>query len=49
MFERLAGALPVGRVGVAQDVAEAIVFLMTSGFTTGTVLHVEGGHDLAAP
>jgi NAD(P)-dependent dehydrogenase (short-subunit alcohol dehydrogenase family) len=49
MFERLSGALPVGRVGVAEDIAEAIVFLMTSGFTTGTVLHVEGGHDLVAP
>jgi len=49
LFERLAGALPVGRVGTAEDVAEAIVFLMTSGFTTGTVLHVEGGHSLASP
>jgi NAD(P)-dependent dehydrogenase (short-subunit alcohol dehydrogenase family) len=49
MFDRLAAALPVGRVGTAADVGEAIVFLMSSGFTTGTVLHVEGGHDLAAP
>ncbi len=49
MFDRLASALPVGRVGTAEDVAEAILFLMQSGFTTGTVLHVEGGQDLAAP
>jgi NAD(P)-dependent dehydrogenase (short-subunit alcohol dehydrogenase family) len=49
MFDRLAGALPVGRVGTAEDVAEAIMFLMGSGFTTGTVLHIEGGHGLAAP
>ena len=49
MFDRLAAAFPVGRVGTADDVAEAIVFLLRSGFTTGTVLHVEGGHGLAAP
>jgi NAD(P)-dependent dehydrogenase (short-subunit alcohol dehydrogenase family) len=49
MFDHLASALPVGRVGTAEDVGEAIVFLLSSGFTTGTVLHVEGGHDLAAP
>jgi NAD(P)-dependent dehydrogenase (short-subunit alcohol dehydrogenase family) len=49
MFDRLAAALPAGRVGTAEDVAEGILFLMQSGFTTGTVLHVEGGHDLAAP
>jgi NAD(P)-dependent dehydrogenase (short-subunit alcohol dehydrogenase family) len=49
MFDHLAGALPVGRIGTAKDVAEGIVFLMANGFTTGTVLHVEGGHDLAAP
>mgnify|MGYP001791849414 CR=1 FL=1 len=49
MFDRLASALPVGRVGTAEDVAEAILFPMQSGFTTGTVLHVEGGQDLAAP
>lgn len=46
ILNAMAGRLPVGRVGQADDVAAAIVFLMTSAFTTGTVLHVEGGHRL---
>jgi NAD(P)-dependent dehydrogenase (short-subunit alcohol dehydrogenase family) len=49
MFTRLAGALPVGRVGTAADVAHAIWHLLTNEFVTGTVLHVDGGHRLAAP
>ncbi|TCU13494.1 SDR family oxidoreductase [Rhizobium sullae] len=42
----MAERLPVGRVGRADDIADAIGFLMGNGFTTGTVLHVEGGHRL---
>ncbi len=49
MFERLSGALPVGRVGTAADVADGIWHLLTNEFVTGTVLHVDGGHRLAAP
>jgi NAD(P)-dependent dehydrogenase (short-subunit alcohol dehydrogenase family) len=49
MFDRLAGALPVGRVGAAEDLAHAIWLLLTNGFVTGTVLGVDGGHRLAAP
>ena len=49
MFERLAGALPVGRVGTADDLAEAIWLLLTNGFVSGIVLPVDGGHRLAAP
>jgi NAD(P)-dependent dehydrogenase (short-subunit alcohol dehydrogenase family) len=42
----MAERLPVGRTGTPDDIAEAILFLMGSGYTTGTVLHVEGGHRL---
>ncbi len=42
----MAARLSVGRVGRPEDVADALVFLMGNGFTTGTVLHVEGGHRL---
>lgn len=42
----MAERLPVGRVGKADDIADAIGFLIGNGFTTGTVLHVEGGHRL---
>lgn len=49
MFDRLAGALPVGRVGTAEELAAAVWLLLTNGFITGTVLAVDGGHRLAAP
>jgi NAD(P)-dependent dehydrogenase (short-subunit alcohol dehydrogenase family) len=49
MFERLTAALPVGRVGTAEDVAHGIWLLLSNGFVTGTVLGVDGGHRLAAP
>lgn len=42
----MAARLPVGRIGQPDDIAEAIGFLMHNRFTTGTILHVEGGHRL---
>jgi NAD(P)-dependent dehydrogenase (short-subunit alcohol dehydrogenase family) len=42
-FDRVASALPVGRVGTADDVAHAVLFLMTNGFMTGAVLDIDGG------
>ena len=35
--------LPVGKIGTPEDVAEAVVLLMTNAFITGEVLHVDGG------
>ena len=46
MLEAMAERLPVGRVGQPADIAHAIGFLMRNGFTTGSVLHVDGGHRL---
>ena len=45
-LDAMAKRLPVGRIGQPDDIADAIAFLMGNGFTTGTVLHVEGGHRL---
>jgi NAD(P)-dependent dehydrogenase (short-subunit alcohol dehydrogenase family) len=42
----MAERLLVGRIGQPDDIANAITFLMANTFTTGTVLHVEGGHRL---
>ncbi|ARP64590.1 short chain dehydrogenase [Mesorhizobium sp. WSM1497] len=42
----MAKRLPVGRIGQPDDIADAIAFLIGNGFTTGTTLHVEGGHRL---
>jgi NAD(P)-dependent dehydrogenase (short-subunit alcohol dehydrogenase family) len=46
LLATMAERLPVGRVGRAEDIADAIGFLIGNGYTTGTVLHVEGGHRL---
>jgi NAD(P)-dependent dehydrogenase (short-subunit alcohol dehydrogenase family) len=42
-FDRVAADLPVGRVGTAEDVAAAVLFLLTNRFVTGSVLDVDGG------
>jgi NAD(P)-dependent dehydrogenase (short-subunit alcohol dehydrogenase family) len=43
IFGRMAAALPAGRVGTADDIAEAVRFVVTNGFVTGTVLAIDGG------
>lgn len=45
-FAETAKTNPVGRVGTVGDVAEATLNLLTSGFVTGTVAHVDGGGRL---
>jgi NAD(P)-dependent dehydrogenase (short-subunit alcohol dehydrogenase family) len=35
--------LPLKRLGRPEELAHAVLFLMTNGYTTGTVLHVDGG------
>jgi NAD(P)-dependent dehydrogenase (short-subunit alcohol dehydrogenase family) len=41
-----AAELPVRRPGHPDDVAESIVHLMRNTFTTGTVVHIDGGKRL---
>jgi len=38
--------LPVKRIGSAEEVAHAVLLLMTNEFITGEVLHVDGGERL---
>ncbi|MBB2752386.1 UNVERIFIED_ORG: NAD(P)-dependent dehydrogenase (short-subunit alcohol dehydrogenase family) [Rhizobium aethiopicum] len=45
-LDAMAQRLPAGRVGKPEDIADAIRFLIGNAFTTGTILHVEGGHRL---
>ncbi|MBV9231292.1 MAG: SDR family oxidoreductase [Chloroflexi bacterium] len=46
MVEQMAQRLPVGQIGRPEDIAHAVLFLMENEFTTGSVLHVDGGHRL---
>ncbi len=36
-------SLPLGRLGRTDELAHAVLFLMTNGYVTGTVLHIDGG------
>jgi NAD(P)-dependent dehydrogenase (short-subunit alcohol dehydrogenase family) len=47
LFDRIAGVLPVGRVGAPEDVAHAYLFAMTAAYLTGTVIDIDGGHLVA--
>jgi pteridine reductase len=47
MRQRLARAIPLGRVGHANDIARAVVFLASSPFITGHELAVDGGRSVA--
>ena len=38
--------LPVGRIGRPEEVAAAVIFLMSNGFVTGAVLPIDGGGGL---
>jgi NAD(P)-dependent dehydrogenase (short-subunit alcohol dehydrogenase family) len=42
-FSKVGATLPVGRAGLAEDVAHACRFLMENGFVTGITLDVDGG------
>ena len=43
--EALGRLHPVGRMGEAGDIAQAIVYLESAGFVTGEILHVDGGQS----
>jgi NAD(P)-dependent dehydrogenase (short-subunit alcohol dehydrogenase family) len=46
MYDVLSGALPVGRVGEVSDVAETFLYLMHNGYSSGTIVTVDGGSVL---
>ena len=43
LFESVGNRLPVGRVGEAEDIAQAYLFLMQEGFSTGQTVVIDGG------
>ncbi|CAB4832658.1 MAG: SDR family oxidoreductase [Actinobacteria bacterium] len=46
--EKLTARIPLGRLGVTNDVAPAVAFLLSvdSGFITGHVLAIDGGYTI---
>jgi NAD(P)-dependent dehydrogenase (short-subunit alcohol dehydrogenase family) len=49
IFAQAVATLPVGRLGTPDDVAQAIVFVATNGFMTGTVIECDGGGRIPLP
>jgi NAD(P)-dependent dehydrogenase (short-subunit alcohol dehydrogenase family) len=43
MLAKIAAALPVGRVGLGEDIAQQILAFMTIGFATGSIVYLDGG------
>jgi len=45
---RLMGTVPMGRAGTAEDVAEAVLWLLSdqSAYTTGMIVDVAGGRGI---
>ena len=45
-FARISKANPVRRIGTADDVANTVLYALTSTFLTGQTLHIDGGEQL---
>ena len=43
MLDKMGAGLPLGRVGKAEEVATAILFLMSNSYVTGATIDVDGG------
>ncbi|MEL7011920.1 MAG: dehydrogenase, partial [Pseudomonadota bacterium] len=44
MYRDTGASLPVGRVGLPDEIAQAVLGTLTNGYLTGQVLDVDGGH-----
>lgn len=42
-LDEIGKSIPTGRVGTADELADAAMFVMGNAFTTGTVLQIDGG------
>jgi NAD(P)-dependent dehydrogenase (short-subunit alcohol dehydrogenase family) len=46
MLAAQAKRIPLGRVAQPEEIAHAIVFLMTNEYMTGATLTIDGGYSL---
>jgi NAD(P)-dependent dehydrogenase (short-subunit alcohol dehydrogenase family) len=46
LFDQRAGTNPARRIGAAEDVADAVVFALTTPFLTGVSVGIDGGEPL---
>jgi NAD(P)-dependent dehydrogenase (short-subunit alcohol dehydrogenase family) len=43
MLGKIAASLPVGRVGLGEDIAQQILAFMNNGFASGSIVYIDGG------
>ena len=43
LLAQAAASLPIGRIGRPEEIADAIIFLLTNGYMNCEVLHIDGG------
>jgi NAD(P)-dependent dehydrogenase (short-subunit alcohol dehydrogenase family) len=48
MFDNAKEKLPVQRVGASEDIAQAILFVATNPYATGSVVTVDGGATIGS-
>jgi len=46
MLKQTAAALPLSRVGVAEDIAWQIFVPMRNGFATGSIVYIDGAGSI---
>jgi hypothetical protein len=46
MYDSRPQALPVGGVGEVSDIAQTFLYLMRSGYSSGTIVTLDGGSVL---
>lgn len=46
MFKEVVVSVPVKRIGKPEDIAQAVLYLMRNGYTTGSTLYIDGGTAL---
>ena len=47
LFDEFTRNLPIQRMGHAEEVAEAVLYLINNQYVTGTTLYVDGGHVIS--
>jgi NAD(P)-dependent dehydrogenase (short-subunit alcohol dehydrogenase family) len=45
-FARVSASNPARRIGTSEDIAQGVLFALTSTFLTGQTLHIDGGEPL---
>ena len=45
MHDQFASLHPMGRMGTIEDIVDAILYLESTNFVTGEILHVDGGQS----